>query len=538
MNIKKIKEAIKLTETNYKLSANKSHRKDMGQFFTPNLVADWMAKWVVEKNPKTILEPSIGFGSLAISVLANSSEVEILGIEKDKILFEKISPELTSVIKLENIDYFELNTDLKFDAVIANPPYVRHHSLDISETKYKDLELIAGRKLSRLTNLYVLFCIDIINRLNEGGRAAIIIPTEWMNANFGTSFKEYLSEKNVLDTVVYVTHDALVFDDALTTASILLLEKNVERKDVAFIFVKDKSFFDKRLNNSFSLFKYKWKELLTVKKWDSLFNRHNLVGNQENLIKLSDVCSSKRGIATGANNFFHINKNKIEFYNISEKSVKKCVGSAANVKGLVFNEKDLNNLIAENEKIFLFDASENPSIGDLEYIKKGEEDKVNKGYLTSSRKCWYIQEKRKPSPIWVGVFNRAKIKFIYNECGAFNLTTFHCLYPKVEFTELQIRALVAILNHQDMAAYVMEQRRVYGGGLVKFEPKDLNDIRIPNIRLLSAEVIKGIAAELTAADEGFRQNKDFLFKFKLADIVNEKDLVTLSTMIQEELTLA
>ena len=255
MNIKKIKEAIKLTETNYKLSANKSHRKDMGQFFTPNLVADWMAKWVVEKNPKTILEPSIGFGSLAISVLANSSEVEILGIEKDKILFEKISPELTSVIKLENIDYFELNTDLKFDAVIANPPYVRHHSLDISETKYKDLELIAGRKLSRLTNLYVLFCIDIINRLNEGGRAAIIIPTEWMNANFGTSFKEYLSEKNVLDTVVYVTHDALVFDDALTTASILLLEKNVERKDVAFIFVKDKSFFDKRLNNSFSLFK-------------------------------------------------------------------------------------------------------------------------------------------------------------------------------------------------------------------------------------------------------------------------------------------
>ena len=38
--------------------------KSNGQFFTPKEISIWMSKWILKSNPKTILDPSFGFGSL------------------------------------------------------------------------------------------------------------------------------------------------------------------------------------------------------------------------------------------------------------------------------------------------------------------------------------------------------------------------------------------------------------------------------------------------------------------------------------------
>lgn len=537
-------EEINQSENIFKKTADPERRKEYGQFFTPPVVAKWMAKWVTAKNPKKILEPSIGLGSLAGAVLMEMPNAHIEGIEKDPIIFAQISSFLSEKVTLRNIDYFDLVKSEKYDAIIANPPYVRHHSIDIKKETYADLEEIIGEKLSKLTNLYALFCIDIINRLEDGGRAAIIIPTEWMNANFGIGFKKYLNKVCSLKSVVYVSHDALIFDDALTTASILLLEKNVHAsKDdlVNFIYVLEKEFFyktspleSKCLDGALS-FQYDWDELLSTKKWDSLFNKEKLTGNQENLIKLEELCISKRGIATGANSFFHLSKREVEENSLSLLSFKKCIGSAPDVKGLVFNSTDFDDLVRRGGKAYLFDPPPSLNEADKKYIESGIALEVNKGYLTSNRKVWYSQERRSPALIWVGVFNREKVKFIYNEGEIHNLTTFHCLYPHKEFNSKQVKALVAILNHQDVAAYVMEQRRVYGGGLVKLEPKDLNDIRIPDLRVIDPKSIKALAEELDIADKAMRDGDDYKFKFDLSAILDVKSSAKLSSMIQQVL---
>lgn len=535
---------INISEDFFKKTANLERRKEFGQFFTPPVIAKWMAKWVTANSPKNILEPSIGLGSLAGAVFAEIPGASLEGIEKDLIIFNQIPPLLVSKAKLRNIDYFDLEKDKKYDAIIANPPYVRHHSLDIKESKYSELEEITGEKLSKLTNLYVLFCIDIIDRLNDGGRAAIIIPTEWMNANFGVGFKKYLHKAYALKSVVYVSHKALIFDDALTTASILLIEKNHQISKPALVnfeYVVEKEFFEKTTpmtcdSSKWSIhYQYDWPELLKTKKWDSLFNKDKLIGNQENLIRLDDLCTSRRGIATGANFFFHLNNTKVKENGLSTISLKKCIGSAPDVKGLIFTSEDFDALVERDGKAYLFDPPQLLSETDKKYIASGVSLEINKGYLTSNRKVWYVQEQRSPALIWVGVFNREKVKFIFNENEIYNLTTFHCLYPHKEFTPLQVKALVAILNHQDVAAYVMEQRRVYGGGLVKLEPKDLNDIRIPDLRSLSFEALEALAKELDEADRFMKRGVDYRFKFDLSTILSTKPSAELSAMIQQEL---
>ena len=91
------------------------------------------------------------------------------------------------------------------------------------------------------------------------------------------------------------------------------------------------------------------------------------------------------------------------------------------------------------------------------------------------------------------------------------------------------------MNHQDFAAYVMEQRRVYGGGLVKLEPKDLNDIRVPDLRLIPLDAIKALAKELDEADKSIKEGNDYKFKFDISVILDMKPPVVLSSMIQQEL---
>jgi adenine-specific DNA-methyltransferase len=537
-------EKINQSEEVFKKTANPERRKEYGQFFTPPVVARWMAKWVTVNHPKNILEPSVGLGSLAGAVLVEMPNAYIEGIEKDSEIFDQISPELASKITLRNINYFDLEKDQKYDGIIANPPYVRHHSLDIEKETYSALEDITGEKLSKLTNLYVLFCIDIIDRLTDGGRAAIIIPTEWMNANFGAGFKKYLNKVSVLKSVIYVSHDALIFDDALTTAAILLLEKGsgISKDDpIDFVFVLEKEFFDNttplKCDDGIGSinFQYGWDELLNTKKWDSLFNKDKLIGNQENLIRLENLCTSRRGIATGANFFFHLSKSEVKKNSLSQLSLKKCIGSAPDVKGLIFTSSDFEALVERDGKSYLFDPPPSLSESDAKYIESGISLEVDKGYLTSNRKVWYSQERRSPALIWVGVFNREKVKFIYNESEIYNLTTFHCLYPHKEFGQLQVKALVAILNHQDFAAYVMEQRRVYGGGLVKLEPKDLNDIRVPDLRLIPLDAIKALAKELDEADKSMKEGNDYKFKFDISVVLDMKPSVALSSMIQQEL---
>lgn len=537
-------EEINQSETIFKKTASLERRKEYGQFFTPPIIAAWMAKWVTANHPKKILEPSVGLGSLAGAVLAVMPNADIEGIEKDPEMFGQIPSSLAGKIKLRNINYFDLEKDQRYDGIIANPPYVRHHSLDVKKETYSVLEDITGEKLSKLTNLYVLFCIDIIDRLADGGRAAIIIPTEWMNANFGVGFKRYLNKVCALKSVIYVSHDALIFDDALTTASILLLEKRSiapKADPVEFVFVLEKEFFDKTtpLNCDGGVgsinYQYNWDELLNTKKWDSLFNKDKLIGNQENLIRLDNLCTSRRGIATGANFFFHLSRSEVKENSLSQLSLKKCIGSAPDVKGLIFNSSDFDALVQRDGKAYLFDPPSSLSESDTKYIEKGISLEVNKGYLTSNRKIWYSQERRRPALIWVGVFNRERVKFIYNESEIYNLTTFHCLYPHKEFSPLQVKALVAILNHQDFAAYVMEQRRVYGGGLVKLEPKDLNDIRIPDLRLIPSDAITALAKELDEADKCMKRGSDYIFKFDISAILDMKSPVALMSMTQQEL---
>ncbi|RMG77229.1 MAG: SAM-dependent DNA methyltransferase, partial [Bacteroidetes bacterium] len=169
-----------------------------------------------------------------------------------------------------------------------------------------------------------------------------------------------------------------------------------------------------------------------------------------------------------------------------------------------------------NANIFLFNAGKkptNPAV--LKYIKLGEEQGIDKKYLTSKRSPWYSPENRPPAPIWVSVFNRGRMKFIRNEAGLFNLTTFHCIYIKQDlFAGMDVELLFAYLQTSIAAAIFNDNRREYGGGLKKFEPNDLNQGLILNLALLTRAERKAV--------------KQLYFKYRESVILADEDSTCLN----------
>lgn len=486
--------------------APKKHRRRLAQFFTPKSIAGLMAEWVTQNSPNELLDPAFGTGILARAVNERVPGVKIVGYEIDAAIAtaaRKAAALSKLNLELRQADFFDSPVDQKYDSIIANPPYLRHHELPDSARRISQISAECRVRLSGLTNGYALFLLSCCKRLKPGGRLAFVVPSEWTNSNFGKPIKEYLLNNRLLRAVVYVCHSNTVFDDALTTACIVLVENaDSSTEHVRTVFVpRDAEIpeLDEIISNAahrpdIVIRDVPFGQLLAASKWDDLIRRGNTI-LPEGFVPLHELANTKRGIATGANAFFHIPLVKAKELGLKENRLIPCVGKANDVTKLIFTEKDFHALIQKGRPTHLINFTGALSAEEIGYIEQGERDGIHQRYLTRKRSPWYSNERISIAPIWASVFGREKMRFILNEAGVANLTAFHGIYPKFNNPFLE-RALVAVLNSSVVQDLMKSEMRVYGGGLNKVEPRDLLDVKVPDLRHCSQETLEALSSFL------------------------------------------
>ena len=420
----------------------------------------------------------------------------------------------TSRVRFALTDFLTWNSPRRFDAALANPPYLKHHNFHYNGNIFAEIGRRNGVHLSRLTNIYVLFILEICRRLKPGGRAAIIVPGEWVNANFGMPLKRYLLGNGLLKALLYFSHHAEVFGDALTTASVLLIDKPGEPEPVDAVLTAYVSravnvrslapLLEGQMPTTDGVFSQAIPaaDLLTQKKWDYLL-RGPATKGLKGSVSLSQLAETRRGIATGANKYFHITADVARTNRFRDQSLLKCIGRASDVPSLVFTDADLCQLIDKGKRVYLLDLSPPLTADEQRYTAMGEAEELPKRYLLAGRTPWYTMERRAPSPIWAAVFGRKRLRFVWNRANVHNLTAFHCIYPKSS-SRLFVNALVAVLNSRKVQESSKQHRRVYGGGLSKFEPRDLLDIQVPDLRRVTSRLLQALADALGHIDTSLR----------------------------------
>lgn len=511
----------------YESLATRGYRKKHGQFLTPPYIAEFMASWINQDEPSSVLDPAVGSGIFFDKIVetARSLPITLWGFDVDPILLNAsqlrlrirgLQSDLLHLIKQDFIQIGGFFTE-KTDAIICNPPYLNFHDFDSDELA-KIIEARYDIKLSRLTNIYVLFFMQSLSFAKNGAKLAFITPSEFLYTGYGEELKAFLLDHTTLDSLILIDFQSLVFNAALTTAVITLFRKGPpeSRHKVRLIKIHKWPGTTELLRavtegredpDKYQIVEVCQDELEPREKWLKYFVKIANADILEKLVPLSQLAEINRGIATGYNEYFLLNKSDIEKWKIENEFLVPVISKTVQCEGYDFSPEDWQRLMQNNGKTFLLHILGKPSANLQKYIEYGEKIEANQRYLTKHRSPWYSMEKREPAKILATVFHRKRMRFVLNGANVRNLAAFHCVYPKFEDTTM-IKALLVYLNSDLCKEIQAIKRREYGGGLHKFEPKDLEKVPTLDVTRLSMSELQALASMFDGLCSAFRERKD------------------------------
>lgn len=487
--------------------------KHLGQVATPEPIAALMARWVMSARPTAVLDPAAGLGGLLSACRTLNREAALVGVERDAETLQRAKATTPRGTKLILADYLTSEAGL-FDGIIANPPYVKAHRLEYSEKDWRYFEERLGTPLDRLTNLYALFLLKIWEDLAPHGRAAVILPAEFLNANFGEEIKERLVCVIRPAALIVFAPSVNLFAEALTTSAIVFLEKARPPETRTWLkrvksTTEAENFIGILCAGTLTRAGRGCIDLATLKprdKWLNLLLNGTAQSDSTDLPKrVGDYFDCRRGIATGANDYFCLSRTEMRLHHLTEQHVEPCITKAVDADGLVFTREKFDALVVRDRRCFLLNPSRNGQ-NLMRYLELGEQRGIPQRHLPSHRPVWYLPENRAVADIFVAVFSREIVKFILNTSGAKNLTCFHGLYTKPGCETLP-PLMTLFLNSSGGHRAFSQVNRFYGDGLNKLEPKDVEDMPCPVMPQLSHaeadELIENLA-ELEKLPRGER----------------------------------
>ncbi|HLX55341.1 MAG TPA: type I restriction-modification system subunit M [Aquella sp.] len=220
-----------------------------GEFFTPSQVSTILAKLAGAKDGDRIYDPTCGSGSLLVkaSKEVGSPNFAIYGQEKNgqthslcrmnMYLHEINDADIRWGDTIRNPQHVESGHLMKFDVVVANPPFSLDKWADLDEkTKsFNDpYDRFANYTTPPKSKGDYAFVIHMIQSLNENGRMCVVLPhgVLFRGASEG-KIRQKLIDENLLDTVIGLP--ANLFYGTSIPACILVFKKNRSNKDVLFI---------------------------------------------------------------------------------------------------------------------------------------------------------------------------------------------------------------------------------------------------------------------------------------------------------------
>lgn len=495
-------------------------RNRLGQFATPHALAVEIARYVRAIFGRRMegirfADPSIGSGSFysaALSVYGQKNIESAVGVELDS-EFADAARELWAETGLHVVrgDFTRAlaNDCCRFapNLILANPPYVRHHHVgrEDKERLQRLTKKMTGIEVNGLAGLYVYFVLLATAWMEQDGYAAWLIPSEFMDVNYGAALKQFLTDRVTLIRAHRFDPDDVQFGDALVSSVVLVFRKATPPEGHKPEFTFGGTLQDPQASDRIALDRLRSSHKWTIYPSHTKNDRHTL--SDGNGPTLSDFFRVQRGIATGDNKFFILDRADAKRRHLPARYLRPILPSPRFLKTTIVEaDEDGYPHISPQLCVLDCDLSEylveqrHPSL--WEYLRAGEARGVKEGYLVGKRRPWYKQEQREPCPFLCtymgrGANDKQPFRFVWNRSRAIASNLYLMLYP--------CNGVLRILNeHPARAAEVFEilrgitghelrgEGRVYGGGLNKIEPSELGRIsaapfveRWPELRMSS-----------------------------------------------------
>jgi adenine-specific DNA-methyltransferase len=489
------------------VAALESAQKLRGGYYTPKLVADFLARWALRHADTMALEPSCGDGNISVAAAerlialgARPGDVteRLTSIELDGEEAEKSAHRLRALgvgiadAPVINTDFFSYCRDMalrttRFDAVIGNPPFIRYHHFDERYRKPAfQIMRNVGLRPTNLTNIWVPFVVAATLLLRDTGRLAMVIPAELLQVGYTAELRRFLADNFAAITIV--TFRKLLFDGAQQEVVLLLASRTtmgrsginvVELDDDHQLASQDFLLHDQGDLKSIDHSTDKWTQYFLSEAEIQLLRR---LSRDPSLTRFGDVASVDVGVVTGNNNFFVLSDAQAEAKRLRPFTVP-LVGRTTQLPGIVYSEGDMAEDRAASARCHLLLPPNEPKealpADVVEYLVQGESQAVHEGYKCGIRKRWYIVPSVwAPDAFLFRQINRHP-KLVLNETAATSTDTIH----RVRFHDKNlVRPTVAAFHNSMTFAFTEVIGRSYGGGVLELEPNEADTIPLPPLQ--------------------------------------------------------
>ena len=203
-------------------------------------------------------------------------------------------------------DYLHLERLQPRTLILANPPYLRHQDIPASYKKRlrERASVIMETVIDAKSGQYVYFLILSHRWLAENGVAAWLVPSGFMRAKYGKDVRRYLTEEVTLIRIHEFGADDPQFENAKVLPAVVVFRKSAPRANWTVRLTAGGTLDSPVSGRIVSIDALRQERRWSVAGPAAHFGE---VG-----VCVGDLFSVRRGIATGANRFFVLARNRAQ----------------------------------------------------------------------------------------------------------------------------------------------------------------------------------------------------------------------------------
>lgn len=456
------------------------NRRRLGTFFTPPAVVDFMLGRAEDLlgAPAVVIDPGAGVGAFSLAAGRRWPQAQVAAVDVNVVTLGLMAARSDGNISLVLEDY--LSWALGGDVPeahprlwIGNPPYTRHQELTPA-VKERAAEASQGLVKSGLAGLSAYFLAVTLRAMGPDDALCFLLPGSWTDARYGRPLRSALRDLARRPIEFYGFGSELdVFPGTRVTAMVTVvgpsrptgdqtLTTSLARIEPSGV-VTGRAVARDRLDGAIEgLGTWLWRRKRSVVK-DS--------------VPLGDVARVRRGVATGANDFFLLTDGDQLRY--PPAATLPAVRRLRSITGHRLTPDAHARLGAIGERRWLLRLAD-PSLLSAPaveaWLRAAEDAGVPAGYLASHRDPWYLVEAVEPPDVILSPMGKQRMRAVVNDVRAVPSNSLYGIY----LADASVAAQVANwLNGANGQIALFEHARAYGAGLFKLEPKDVLAVRIP-----------------------------------------------------------
>jgi adenine-specific DNA-methyltransferase len=458
-----------------------AQRRAWGQVFTPWTIVDHMADLAAAAGDfSRIIDCGMGSGRYLRACARRFPAARLVGVEVDPLCALIARATLAADGLADRCDV--LPGDFREIALpaaagpclfIGNPPYVRHH--DIGEkwkTWYAASVLSHGLpRPSKLAGLHLHFFARVAELAQAGDLGVFVTAAEWLDTGYGTALRRLLLGPLGGRSVTTVAASAQPFPDAMTTAAVTVFAPFQASDGLTIGETDDPA----TLADAPGAHYPADDPALLLGRW-SLLTRGRPAPAPPPKGHVGDLFRVSRGQVTGCNAAFVVGPDTpplpARFLALCVTGAEQIFAAAERAGGRLTAAGPLGRVVSLPKKIDDLPAAETRQV--RRFLDWARALGAESSYTAQHRSPWWRVATGEPAPILMSYMARRPPAFVRNDAGAAIINVAHGLRPKTPMTAQELDAAARALN----AAVASAVGRIYAGGLVKFEPRAVEQIPI------------------------------------------------------------